>query len=126
MIMVTKFNTKKAIQLAVAIYRKQSYVSRRTEKIHNNENMLYTHLLNNDFSIIDNEDKKITKKMIYHYEGLLIKKITNDLNFFQEIILALIIKKYVYKKDIPLLAILPDFFLNPASTNYLNRISPDA
>ena len=104
-----RFDTKIALAVANAIYRKKGYV-RTTEADYNERKSNKTLVMEE----LAKENPKHAKKdlafadeIIEHYQGLLLFKLGDTNNGFQEAVLACIAQDTVKARDIGILASLP-------------------
>ena len=103
------YDTKVALAVANAVYRKNGYV--RTTEADYNERKSNKTLVIEELAKLDpqysKKDVNVAEEIIEHYQGLLLFKLGDTNNGFQEAVLACIAQDTIKARDIGILASLP-------------------
>jgi len=103
------YNTKLAIAVANAVYRKHGYV-KTTEADYSERKSNKTRVieeLTKDKPKYAKNDMVVADEIVEHYQGLLLFRLGDQQNNFQEAVLSCVAKDTVKARDIGILASLP-------------------
>ena len=107
-----KYNTKLALAVANSVYKKHGYV-KTTEADYSERKSNKTRVveeLAKDKPKFAKADMKVATQIIEHYQGLLLFRLGDQQNNFQEAVLSCIARDEVKARDIGILASLPHTF----------------
>ena len=104
-----RFDTKIALSVANAIYRKKGYV-KTTEADYGerkSNKSLVLEELSKENPKYAKKDMKVANEIIEHYQGLLLFRLGDQQNNFQEAVLSCVANETIRSRDIGILASLP-------------------
>ncbi len=104
-----RFDTKIALSVANAIYRKKGYV-KTTEADYGerkSNKSLVLEELSKENPKYTKKDMKVANEIIEHYQGLLLFRLGDQQNNFQEAVLSCVANETIRSRDIGILASLP-------------------
>ncbi len=104
-----RFDTKIALSVANAIYRKKGYV-KTTEADYGerkSNKSLVLEELSKENPKYTKKDLKVANEIIEHYQGLLLFRLGDQQNNFQEAVLSCVANETIRSRDIGILASLP-------------------